>query len=98
MYSQNTLATSTLLDENDSFYGAVHDRDLSGTKLAALSAAFEKAQNQLAYERSTREEAESVIGALRGEVGLLTGRLERADSELAAAREREREVRIGWTR
>jgi hypothetical protein len=41
---------------------------------------------------AAREEAESVIGALRGEVGLLTGKLERADAELAAARQREREV------
>lgn len=71
----------------------MHDREANSTKIAALSAAFEKAQNQLAHERSAREEAESVISALRGEVGLLTGKLERTDAELLAAREREREVR-----
>jgi len=65
---------------------------MNNAKFAALSAALEKAQTQLAHERTAREEAESVIGALRGEVGLLTGKLERADAELAAARQREREV------
>jgi hypothetical protein len=92
LYSQNTLGTSTLIDENESFYVPGHERDINNAKLAALSAALEKAQTQLAHEMTAREEAESVIGALRGEVGLLSGKLERADAELAAARQREREV------
>ncbi|KIM28602.1 hypothetical protein M408DRAFT_23648, partial [Serendipita vermifera MAFF 305830] len=99
LYSQNTLANSTLIDESESMYGSFRGEGGNGAsnaKLAALSAALEKAQNQLAYERSAREEADSVIAALRGEVGKLSGKLERADKALDAAKKREKDLQTQY--